>query len=145
MDKELIMSRFPSSAEGFGGSLAYKILSHLSLFFLLAQSVPSLHQNHHGLVKEAPELLTALASRVLVGPEPDPGTLSVKKGKATSQKKLKIARRVAAQNKNAPDPTPFQHLNISIPETPEEVEKSIEIVLVTQRSILEVSNKFIFI
>ncbi|KAJ7794031.1 P-loop containing nucleoside triphosphate hydrolase protein, partial [Mycena olivaceomarginata] len=138
LNEELIMSCFPATPEGFGASVACKILSYLSVLFLFAQSVPALHEKHHALVKEAPELLTALTSKLFVdGAEPDPATPSVKKGKATSQKKVKIARRLAAQPKNALDPTPFEHLNIPIPETPEEVEKCIEIVLATQRSILE--------
>ncbi|KAF8193621.1 hypothetical protein K438DRAFT_1761756 [Mycena galopus ATCC 62051] len=138
LSEELIMSCFPATPESFGASVACKILSSLSVLFLFAQSVPALHEKHHVLVKEAPELLTTLTSKLFVdGAEPDPATPSVKKGKATSQKKVKIARRLAAQPKNVLDPTPFEHLNIPIPETAEEVEKCIEIVLATQRSILE--------
>ncbi|KAJ7652111.1 hypothetical protein DFH06DRAFT_1094341 [Mycena polygramma] len=138
LDQELIMSRFPATAEGFGDSLAYKILAHLSIFFLFAQSVPALHENHHGLVKEAPALLAVMASRMVVdGFEPDSTSIGLKKGKPTSQKKLKSARRVASQGKNALDPGPFEHLNMPIPETPEEFEQSVGVVLTTQRSILE--------
>ncbi|KAJ6569465.1 hypothetical protein B0H19DRAFT_938852 [Mycena capillaripes] len=138
LNEEIIMSRFPTTPEGFGISLAYKMLSQLSVFFLFAQSVPALHKNHQGLVKEAPELLAVIASKLAVdGAEPDSGALSVKKSKTTSQKKAKIARRMAAQSKNALNPVPFEHLNMPVPETLEELEKSVQIVLATQRSILE--------
>ncbi|KAJ6544312.1 hypothetical protein B0H19DRAFT_1076434 [Mycena capillaripes] len=140
LSEEIIMSRFPTTPEEFGGSLAYKMLSQLSVFFLFAQSIPALHKNHQGLVKEAPELLTAIASKLAVDrAEPASAALDVKKkSKATSQKKMKIARRMAAQSKNALDPVPFEHLNMPVPETLEELEKSVQIVLATQRSILEV-------
>lgn len=140
LNPEVILSRFPTTPDEFSGSLAYNILAQLSVFFLFAQSVPALHKNHEKLVKEAPELLAAIASKLAVeGAEPNTTTLGLKKGKATSQKKTKIARRMAAQSKNALDSGPFNNLNMPVPGTREELDKSIEVILTTQRSILEVS------
>ncbi|KAF7340238.1 UvrD-like helicase ATP-binding domain-containing protein [Mycena venus] len=137
LSEDLVMSCFPTTAEGFGASLAWKILSHLSVLFLFAQSVPALHEKHHDLVKEAPKVLTTLTSKQFVGGSELDLATDIKKGKTTSQKRAKIARRIAAQTKNAVDSTPFEHLNIPIPETPDEVDKCVQIVLATQRSILE--------
>ncbi|KAF7367491.1 UvrD-like helicase ATP-binding domain-containing protein [Mycena sanguinolenta] len=139
LSEELIMSCFPTTPDGFTDSMAWKILSQLSKFFLFAQSIPTLHGNHHMLVKEAPDILAAVASKVFTdGAEPDsaPPT-GGKKGKPASQKKTKMARRMAAQSKNTLDSTPFEHLNIPVPETPDEVRQCVELVLATQRSILE--------
>ncbi|KAF8151966.1 hypothetical protein K438DRAFT_1778624 [Mycena galopus ATCC 62051] len=135
LSEELTMSCFPTAPEGFGASAACKILSQLSEFFFFAESVPTLHENHHALVKEAPGILTALASKLFVRAEPEPAAL--KKGKATSQKKTKLARRAATQSNNTLDPAPFEHLKITVPETPDQVQQCVEIVLATQRSILE--------
>ncbi|KAJ7151710.1 hypothetical protein C8R46DRAFT_1357916 [Mycena filopes] len=133
LDEDLILSRFPTTPEGFAGSLAQKILSVLSLFFMFAQHVPALHSNHQGLVKEAPDLISAIAAK-LAAAEHEPVTAT---GGKKSQKKMKTARRIANQGKNTLESTPFEHLNIPVPESPEELEKSLEIVLATQRSILE--------
>ncbi|KAJ6498114.1 hypothetical protein C8R47DRAFT_1212438 [Mycena vitilis] len=138
LNEELITSCFPAAAEGFGDSLAYKILAQLSEFFLFAQRVPALHENHHGLVKEAPALLAAIASRMVVNEFAAESTpLGLKKGKTTTQKKVKMARRVKSQGESALDPNPFEHLNIPVPESTEEFEQCAGVVLTTQRSILE--------
>ncbi|KAJ7037374.1 hypothetical protein C8F04DRAFT_1393598 [Mycena alexandri] len=132
LNEELIMSHFPTTPEAFGASLYHKLLSFLSVFFLFAQTVPGLHINHQGLVKQAPDLLSAIASKLTsdaVEPEPT--------AKKTSQKKIKSARRAAAQSKSTLDPIPFENLNMAVPETRKELYKSVEIVLATQRSILE--------
>ncbi|KAJ7356587.1 hypothetical protein DFH08DRAFT_1075732 [Mycena albidolilacea] len=121
LNEDLVMSCFPATPEGFGASVAFKILSQLSVFFLmLGHSVPSLHEQHPALVNEAPGTLATLSAKLFAdGAEPDPAAPGAKKGKATSQKKAKNARRVAL-TKNTLDPTPFEHLDISIPETPDE-------------------------
>ncbi|KAJ7671910.1 hypothetical protein B0H17DRAFT_1141332 [Mycena rosella] len=137
VNDELIMNRFPTTPEAFGDSLVHKILSQLSLLFLFApaQSVSTLHEHHQQLVKEAPEVLAAIASKAAMdGIEPDPTS----GGKKISQKKAKLARRVAAQGQNALDPAPFERLSMAVPETRTELEKGIEIILATQRSILKV-------
>ncbi|KAJ7222531.1 hypothetical protein GGX14DRAFT_429000 [Mycena pura] len=135
LDNELVMSQFPTSPEAFAGSLASKILSQLSFFFLLAQKVPALHENHQQLVKDAPKVLGAIASRqVADGLEPEQESSGFKK-KPASQRKAKMARLVAAQGKL--DPAPFDRLKISVPETREEIGQCIELLLATQRSILE--------
>jgi hypothetical protein len=132
------MSQFPTSPEAFAGSLASKILSQLSFFFLLAQKVPALHENHQQLVKDAPEVLGTIASRqVADGLEPEQESSGFKK-KPASQRKAKMARRVAAQDKL--DPAPFDRLKISVPETREEIGQCIELLLATQRSILKVGS-----
>ncbi|KAJ7237474.1 hypothetical protein B0H12DRAFT_1238216 [Mycena haematopus] len=137
LSEELTMSCFPTTPEGFGDSVACKILTQLSKFLLFAERVPTLHENHHTLVKEAPDILTALTSKLFIdGAEPDPAMPSAKKGKTTSQKKTKMARRMAAQTKNTLDSTPFEHLDIPVPETLDDVQRCVEIVLATQRSIL---------
>ncbi|KAJ6573822.1 hypothetical protein DFH09DRAFT_1361892 [Mycena vulgaris] len=136
VNDELIMDRFPTTGKAFNESLVHKILSQLSLFFLFApaQSVAALHENHQHLVKEAPEVLAAITSKLVAdGTEPDQAS-SLKK---LSQKKAKLARRVAAHEKTSLDPAPFARLNIAIPETRQELEQSIEIILATQRSILK--------
>ncbi|KAJ7434686.1 P-loop containing nucleoside triphosphate hydrolase protein [Mycena galericulata] len=136
LDKELILGQFPLSPEAFAGSLTYKILSQLSEFFLFAHSVPSLNGKHHQLVKEAPGVLAAIASKLL-GSEREQADSGDKRAKGTSQKTAKMARRAAAQQKSDLDPDPFERLDIAVPDTREELEKSIEIILATQRSILE--------
>jgi hypothetical protein len=141
LNEDLVMSCFPTTPEGFGASVAFKILSQLSVFFLmLGHGVPSLHEQHRALVNEAPGILAALSAKLFAdGAEPDPAAPGAKKGKATSQKKAKNARRVAL-TKNTLDSAPFEHLSVAVPETPDEVQKCVEIVLATQRSILEVST-----
>ncbi|KAJ6578043.1 hypothetical protein B0H19DRAFT_574136 [Mycena capillaripes] len=135
LDDELVMSQFPTSPEAFAGSLASKILSQLSFFFLLAQKVPALHENHQQLVKDAPEVLGAIASRQVVdGLEPEKESSGFKK-KPANQRKTKMERRVAAQD--TLDPAPFDRLKISVPETREEIGQCIELLLATQRSILK--------
>ncbi|KAJ7843035.1 hypothetical protein B0H13DRAFT_2364932 [Mycena leptocephala] len=135
LDDELVMSQFPTSSEAFTGSLASKILSQLSFFFLSAQKVPGLHENHQQLVKDAPEVLGAIASRqVADGLEPKQESSGFKK-KPANQRKAKMARLIAAQDKL--DSAPFDRLKISVPETREEIGQCIELLLATQRSILK--------
>ncbi|KAJ7139395.1 hypothetical protein C8R44DRAFT_867547 [Mycena epipterygia] len=141
LDAELIMSRFPATPEAFSGSLAEKALAQLSLFFFFAhaQNVSTLHEGHQQLVKEAPKVLSVLASKLAMDrPESNRAPTNVKKAKAISQKQAKMARRVAGQEQNALDPAPFERLNIPVPETRGELEKAIEIILATQRSILKI-------
>jgi hypothetical protein len=137
LNDELIMDRFPTTADAFGGSLAHKVLSQLSVFFLFAQSVPTLHESHQQLVKEAPEVLAVIAAKLAAdGTEPIQAS-SVKK---VSQKKAKLARRVAAEEKQALNSGPFERLCIPVPETRQDLEQSVKIILATQRLILTVSS-----
>ncbi|KAJ7877510.1 hypothetical protein B0H13DRAFT_2053786, partial [Mycena leptocephala] len=134
LDDELVMSQFPTSSEAFAGLWLPKYCPTL-LFFLWQQKVPALHENHQQLVKEAPEVLGAITSRqVADGLEPEQESSGLKK-KPANQRKAKMARRVAAEDKL--DSAPFDRLKISVPETREEIGQCIELLLATQRSILK--------
>ncbi|KAJ6614863.1 hypothetical protein B0H10DRAFT_2042924 [Mycena sp. CBHHK59/15] len=138
LDEDLILGLFPIAPEVFADSLAHKILSQLSVFFLFAQKVPLCHENHHQLVKDAPGLLSAIVPKLLADDaETDQTALGLKKARAVSQKNAKMARRFAAQAKNALDSAPFERLNIPVPETRQEVQHALDVVLATQRSILK--------
>lgn len=132
VDDELIMDHFPTAADAFGASVISEILSRLSTFFLFVP-VATFHEHHHQLVKDAPDVLAAIIAKLVDDPDAD----SVSGGRKISQKKAKLARRVAAQSKNIMDPAPFERLGIPVPETRCELEQAVEIVLATQRSVLK--------
>ncbi|KAK7064846.1 UvrD-like helicase ATP-binding domain-containing protein [Favolaschia claudopus] len=137
LSKDLIFSCFPTTGDAFGACLVSKILNLLCMFFSFMEGGQSLdlHEEHLALVKEAPGLLDALKSQLSTSGSEQQAAAPTKRGKATSQKKIKAARR--AQNKPTLDPAPFERLDLAIPETPEEVERCVEAVLATQRSILD--------
>ncbi|KAK6977441.1 UvrD-like helicase ATP-binding domain-containing protein, partial [Favolaschia claudopus] len=137
LSKDLVMACFPITAEAFHVSLTQKMLTLLSVFFSVMEGIriPDLHEKHFALVKEAPELLNRLRSQLLLT-EPDPESPTIgKKGKAVSQKKIKATQR--AQSKPILDPAPFERLDLAVPDTRDEIERCVEIVLATQRSILD--------
>ncbi|KAJ7197087.1 hypothetical protein C8J57DRAFT_1639263, partial [Mycena rebaudengoi] len=139
LNQDLIMELFPATPDTFATSFAYQILSQLSVFFLFAPPTPLLIPNHHQLVKEAPKLLTSIDLNAFVNdiqPHREAHTFKKSKGPGISQKKAKMARRGAVLPQNTLDAVPFERLGISVPETREEAEKAIEVIMTTQKSIL---------
>jgi hypothetical protein len=146
----VILGRFPSTPNTFKTSLAHKILHQLSLFF---QSTPSsvidtpdeeralderaderrVYFRH--LVKDAPELIDALLPRLLHG-ESEHGLVPQRK---MSQKKMKQARREAAKLRTPLDPAAFERLDIEVPETREEIEEALRVIMDSEEAVLEVS------
>ncbi|KAJ6456165.1 hypothetical protein C8R45DRAFT_1187129 [Mycena sanguinolenta] len=138
-------SPFSSTVE-FNNSFTRELLSQLSIFF---QSTPSSFIDltdeerpveerpdkrrlyFRELVKDAPEVLDALVTKLAWG-DSLPSTST-----KMSQKQMKQARRAAAKA-NAPlNPGPFERLDIPVPETREELEEAIDVVLSAQEAILE--------
>ncbi|KAF7367508.1 UvrD-like helicase ATP-binding domain-containing protein [Mycena sanguinolenta] len=133
-----------SSTDEFKNSSTRELLSQLSIFF---QSTPSSVIDRdeerpvdvrpdkrrlyfRELVKDAPEVLAALTTKLSWG-DSLPSTNT-----KMSQKQMKQARRAAAKA-NAPlNPGPFERLDIPVPETREELEDAIDVVLSTQGAIL---------
>ncbi|KAJ7293966.1 hypothetical protein C8J57DRAFT_1444990 [Mycena rebaudengoi] len=149
INEDVILSRFPSTPNTFKTSLAHKILHQLSLFF---QSTPSsvidtpdeeralderaderrVYFRH--LVKDAPELIDALLPRLLHG-ESEHGLVPQRK---MSQKKMKQARREAAKLRTPLDPAAFERLDIEVPETREEIEEALRVIMDSEEAVLEI-------
>ncbi|KAJ6519176.1 hypothetical protein C8R45DRAFT_1204389 [Mycena sanguinolenta] len=133
-------------ADEFHNSSARKILSQLSAFFQFTPSSvidrtdeerpvgerpDKLRSDLRQLVKDAPETLTALAVKLSSG-DSTPSTIT-----KMSQKQLKQARRAAAKSKAPLSPGPFERLNLTVPETREDVVVAIHVILGTQKAILQ--------
>ena len=98
------------------------------------------------LVKDAPGLIAAITEKLaMVAGDGDPYPSSSKREKnGNSQKTAKHMRRVARADKNALDPAPFERLGVPVPQIRHELEEALQLVLATQKSILEVSSDFFF-
>jgi hypothetical protein len=89
------------------------------------------------LVKDAPEVLTALTTKLEFLSD---STVPSGSNKKLSQKQVKARRAAEAKAKAPLNPGPFERLEIPVPETREDVEEAVEIILTTQETILEVSS-----
>ncbi|KAJ7237490.1 hypothetical protein B0H12DRAFT_1238227 [Mycena haematopus] len=142
-----LMQKSPfTSADEFNNSCARKILSQLSTFFQFTptsvidltdaerpvdERADKRRLDLRQLVKDAPETLTALTTKLSLG-DSFPNTNT-----KMSQKQMKQARRAAAKA-NAPlNPGPFERLNIPVPETREDIEEAINVILSNQKIILQ--------
>ncbi|KAF8151989.1 hypothetical protein K438DRAFT_1988110 [Mycena galopus ATCC 62051] len=136
-----------ASADEFNNSYAQKILSQLSTFFMFTpSSVIDLADEERPvderadkrrlqlrqLVKDAPDTLAALAVKLSLG---DPQNINT--NTKMSQKQMKQARRAAAKASAPLHPGPFERLDIPVPETREDVEEAVKLILSTQRAILK--------
>lgn len=150
IDEAWILNRFPTTSDEFNTSAAQKILSQLSVYFQFTPtSVIDLPNEerpvderpdkrrayYRQLVKDAPEALSALTTR-LSHDDPPPSANTTTK---MSQKQMKQARRAAAKASIPLDPAPFERLDIPVPETRAEVEVAMQEILANQEAILEAS------
>ncbi|KAJ7671947.1 hypothetical protein B0H17DRAFT_1208872 [Mycena rosella] len=146
IDEAWILNRFPRTPDDFSASLAHKILSHLSVYFQFTptrvidgpdeerpvEERPDKRRAYYRqLVKDAPEALAALATR-LSHDDPAPSANT-----KMSQKQMKQARRAAAKAKAPLDPAPFERLDIAVPQTREEADAAVTDILANQEAVLE--------
>ncbi|KAJ7139425.1 hypothetical protein C8R44DRAFT_764441 [Mycena epipterygia] len=147
IDEAWILNRFPTTSDEFNTSSAQKILSQFSVYF---QSTPTSvidlpdeerpvgerpdkrRAYYRQLVKDAPEALSALTTRLSHDDTP-PSANTAK----MSQKQMKQARRAAAKASAPLNPAPFERLDMPVPETRAEAEVAVKEILANQQAILE--------
>ncbi|KAF7306321.1 UvrD-like helicase ATP-binding domain-containing protein [Mycena indigotica] len=145
LGKDLVLSHFPTKPQDFNGSLVARVLSDLSVFFLLAHKITNINDNHHILVKEALIVLQTIAQQIM--------NLKTKSSHATTSKHGKVVMSLNGLNhksrvrhqrtpRNAGpevllDIAPFERLGIGLPKSLEEFEQAEALIISTQKSILE--------
>jgi hypothetical protein len=134
-----IVKHFPTTFDLFVSSFENKLLCKLSIFHYFHTSPDDVDYNvvrdHHRIVSLAPEALQVLFAIAFVKEEEQPLESSFKKGKAKSQKKLKIMKRTSVHEYNT---KPLIDLNIAIPRTSPDAQAALAVFLDRLKDILEV-------
>jgi mannitol/fructose-specific phosphotransferase system IIA component (Ntr-type) len=130
-----IVKHFPTTFESFLSSFEHKLLCRLSIFHCFHTSPDDVDYNvlrdHHRTVTRAQEALRALFAIALK--EGHPLESSFKKGKAKSQKNLKMNHTPVHKYNTEP----LTELNIAIPHTSPDAQASLTVFLGRLKDILE--------
>ncbi|KAJ7232862.1 hypothetical protein B0H12DRAFT_1144747 [Mycena haematopus] len=142
-----LMQKSPfTSADEFNNSCARKILSQLSTFFQFTptsvidltdaerpvdERADKRRLDLRQLVKDAPETLTALTTKLSLG-DSFPNTNTKMKPETDEAGSAR-----GGQSQCSINPGPFERLNIPVPETREDIEEAINVILSNQKIILQ--------
>lgn len=141
-----IVNHFPSTRDGYASSVAFAIITRLSVFVLFAypfdRDISELLSVYRHRVELAPKALGALAAATFSvelekteGDEDDWGFIKPQK---TSQRQRKRAKRIAAEATILLDPKLFESLELFVPACPEEVEMVFKLLVNEHKAILKV-------
>jgi len=142
-----IVTHFPAARDGYASSMAFAIITRLSVFVLFAypfdREIAELLSFYHNRVELAPKALGALAvatfsvelEKTEDDEEDDWGFIKPQK---ISQWQRKRAKRIAAKSTVLFDPKLFESLGLFVPKSPKEVEMVSKLLIDEHKAILKV-------
>ncbi|KAF7310359.1 UvrD-like helicase ATP-binding domain-containing protein [Mycena chlorophos] len=140
VEPQLLLDAFPSKPQDFKASLAALILAQLSFFFVHLDKIHSLREHHFQIRTDALDLLAFVAERLEAESAAPTNT---KRGKPIPLFEVQLrtrrnTRRATTTNDaSSKAADAFQRLGIDPPNSIRELERAQELILVTQKSILE--------
>nr|GAT61403.1 predicted protein [Mycena chlorophos] len=140
IEPQLLLDAFPHKPQDFKASLAALILAQLSILFVHLDKIHSLHEHHFNIVTDASEILAFVAERLEAE---SAAATQTKRGKPTPLFEVRLRPRRNSRRATTTDDASskaadsFQRLGIDPPNSIRELERAQELILVTQKSILE--------
>jgi hypothetical protein len=142
-----IVNNFPATRDEYASSMAFAIITRLSVFVLFAypfdRKISELLSLYRHRVELAPKALAALAAATFSvelekKTEDDEDDWGFIKPQKTSQRQRKGAKRIAAKATILFDPKLFESLGLFVPTSPKEVEMVSKLLVDEHKVILKV-------